>query len=409
LISRCANGSVTGTTDNDLTGSTNPDYLSPAGTENTTIIINRMTQDVLDSEAKELVDCNLDELWSGIYFMVQQLDSVGRDWLEQAVSSGDKWQRAASIAKNIPIIGSLAETALEQLAEVAQDLLNLYNAYSTEVVLQEIACDLFELVCAECRYPTFDEIQSYYAQNSTITGGNLAEISLKAMVDFLIGSSLAISQLAYHTIISMVLFTLYIGSTFVGLRGQRWIPIWLDNGEEYANDEWQVLCDGCGETIWSYELDLTQTLPAWVTVVDGTWTDGVGVEAEDAGSPLVSAINVLLTLNESYVQVRVSVEYERSSDGSFNDDLRIIGYTAFPSSTGRTNWIEVDETVHGYENVIYCNAAPGTPSAGKPQWLFALRDNTPGTPMIMKRIKFWSAIGSPPSPLPDNSTTSCLE
>jgi hypothetical protein len=232
-------------TNNDLTGASNPDHLSPAGTENTTIINNRFPPAQRAEPAHELENCNRDELWAGIYFMVQQLDNVGRDWLEQAVASGDKWQRAASIAKNIPIIGSLASTALEQLAEVAQDLLNLYNGYSTEAVLQDIACELFELVCAECRYPTYDEIADYYGSNSTITGGNLAEISLKAMVDFLIGSSLAISQLAYHTIISMVLFTLWMGSEFVGLRGARWVSIWLDNGEEYANDEWNVLCDGC--------------------------------------------------------------------------------------------------------------------------------------------------------------------
>lgn len=230
---------------NDRTGAINPDTLTPEGTESTTIINNRFPQAEREVPASTLVDCNLDELWAGIYFMVQKLDETGRDWLEQAVSSGDKWQRAASIAKNIPIIGSLAQTALEQLAEVAQDLLNLYNAYSTEAAQQDIACALFEMVCEDCRYPTFDEIAGYYAQNSTITGGNLAEISLKAMVDFLIGSSLVASQLAYHTIISMVLFTLYIGSEFVGLRGARWISIWLDNGEEFANDEWAVLCDGC--------------------------------------------------------------------------------------------------------------------------------------------------------------------
>lgn len=265
---------------NDLYGNVNPDKLTPAGTENTTIINNRFPPAERDVPAKELVDCNLDELWSGIYFMVQQLDTVGRDWLEQAVASGDKWQRAASIAKNIPIIGSLASTALEQLAEVAQDLLNLYNAYSTESALQEIACAIFETVCSECRYPTYDEIADYYGSNSTITGGNLAEISLKAMVDFLIGSSLAISQLAYHTIISMVLFTLWLGSEFVGLRGAKWIPIWLDNGEEYANDEWIVLCDGCEPPFvaWKYTIDFT-------TLDDGRWvrSAGYGISSEGVG------------------------------------------------------------------------------------------------------------------------------
>lgn len=267
---------------NDGAGTSNPDYLSPAGTENTTIINNRFPPAERTQEANEApADCDLDEIWSGIYFMVQQLDTVGRDWLEQAVSSGDKWQRAASIAKNIPIIGSLASTALEQLAEVAQDLLNLYNAYSTEAALQEIACALFEQVCAECRYPSYDEIADYYGSNSTITGGNLAEISLKAMVDFLIGSSLAISQLAYHTIISMVLFTLWLGSTFVGLRGAKWVSIWLDNGEEYANDEWEVLCDGCANQVWCYEWDFTVS-NGNMAVIDlfgnggGAWTNGVG-------------------------------------------------------------------------------------------------------------------------------------
>lgn len=370
---------------NDLYGNINPDSLTPSGTE-AEIMDTRFPPSDRSQNAAQLEDCNLDELWAGIYFMVQKLDETGRDWLEQAVASGDKWQRAASIVRNIPIVGSLASTALEQLAEVAQDILNLYNAYSTEAAMQEIACDLFEMVCESCRYPTFQEIIDYYRANSTITTTNVAEISLKALVDFLVGSSLAIAQLCYHTVIMFVLWTLYIGSTFVGLRGARWISIWLDNGEEYANDEWQVLCDGCGTVHYFYEVSfLDGDMHGWATDSSGaivgtgvSWIAGGAIRYSNAWKVFDAPLDIM----------RVEIEFQRSGGSGGSNQNIVLSTTgttsgAFPSPT-----YHIQEDFQPNEIGLRCNST--IPAYGARQVLGQIKSAPSGSGAHIRKIRIWS-------------------
>lgn len=233
---------------NNQYGQNNPDYLSPSGTESTTIINNRFPPAERDLPAKELDSCNLDELWGGILFMVQRLDERGRDWLEQIVSKADTWQRVAEFVGTVPIVGELAENISLAFINSAEDILNLYNAYSTPEQLEEIACDLFEMVCADCRYPTYEEIGDYYASFAIQDMADWANIALRFMVDYLTGSSGLAAIVAYYSVITFQLWVMYAQATFFGLRGSKWINIWLDNGEEFANDAWEVLCDGCNQT-----------------------------------------------------------------------------------------------------------------------------------------------------------------
>jgi len=365
---------------NDLYGTYNPDILTPAGTE-TEIMDTRFPPADRAQPAHELVDCNLDELWAGIYFMVQKLDETGRDWLEFAVSGADKSQRAANIVAKIPIIGSVAGTALEQLAEVAQDILNLYNAYSTEASQQDIACALFELVCAECRYPTFDEIADYYRSNSTITTENYAEITLKALVDFLFLSNLAAAQLCYHTVIMVALWTLYVGSTFVGMRGIKWISIWLDNGEEFANDEWQVLCDGCADEFWQNETDFE--------VDAGIFTfpygrDSNGALFTDAGSFKQSIVSYIAPADNEILYLEVLMARTGGS-GGINDSW------AIRSNMNTNNTFPVGDTK--YDQTALSNSEAWRcwrPSVGSAYRQFQLiarvQDNGAGSTIYIKAI-----------------------
>lgn len=366
---------------NDLYGNLNPDFLTPAGTE-TEIMDTRFPPADRAQPANDLIDCNLDELWSGIYFMVQKLDETGRDWLEFFVSGADKWQRAANLVSKIPIFGSLASTALEQLSEVAQDVLNLYNAYSTEAVQQDIACALFELVCEECRYPTFDEIINYYKNNSTITTENVAEITLKALADFLFGSALATSQLCYHTVIMVCLWTLYIGSTFVGMRGAKWITIWLDNGEEFANDEWMVLCDGCSEDYGYVNTDF-EVEGGIFNFPNGR--DSNGALFTDAGSFKQSLAGYLAPANNEILFIEVLIARAGGSAG-INDSWAI-------RSNMNTNGVfpvgdvKYDETALSNGEAWRC-WRPSVGSAFRQFLILArVQDNGAGSTIYIKEVK----------------------
>lgn len=397
------------TYNNDQYATTDPNYLSEAGTESTTIINNRFPpaereQEIFDAPP----GCDKDKLWAAIRYIVERIDDNGRQMLERIVTKVDIWEKVIEFVGTVPIVGELAENVLKAFVGSVQDLLNAYDAHSSQTAMDEIACDLFEMVCAECRYPTFNEIADYYA-NFGITGvQDWVNLSLKAIVDYVTGSNGLAGLVVYFTVNTFQLWVLYAEATFVNASKAKVLRIWADIGEDYANNGWELLCNACADTSWAYELDLTQALPAWVTVANGNWVNGVGVTAVDVGSPAQSTVNILITLNEVYSMLRFSLQYERSSDGSFNDDTRIIGYTAYPSSTGRENWFEEDEAAHGYQLVTECNPAPGIPSGAKPQWLFSVRDNNAGAAIVMKKIRFWNEnYILPPSPLPDNSVADC--
>lgn len=272
---------------NDQKGQIDPDYLSNEGAASTTIINNRFAPAQRATEIKEPpIDCDLDEIWSGIKFMVDKLDERGKDWLEQIVAKVDKWERAAEFVGTVPIVGEIGENLLKSVIDVIPDILEFYNAWSSEEHRQDMACTLFELVCAECRYPTFDEVLDAYVSPLGSEWQDWAALSLNAVMDYLFGSSLLASQGAWHTVQSFQLYIMYTQSTFFGLRGTKWLNIWLDNGEEFANDEWEILCDGCANAVWCYEWDFTANDGGfvgidWFGTGGGNYVNGVGWQAAD--------------------------------------------------------------------------------------------------------------------------------
>ena len=152
-----------------------------------------------------------------------------------------------------------------------------------------------------------------------------------------------------------------------------------------------------------YTADFTLGIPTNWEIKNGTFVSGQGIQSV-ATSDGAGTVNVLLTIPSggTFSPLNFSVEYERQSDGSFNDDLRIIGYISYAANTGRTNWYEYDEPIYSNSVIIHCPVPPPSPVA-RQQWLVSLRDNNPSNTMRLKRIRFWS-----PMPLPTNSLSGCL-
>lgn len=200
----------------------------------------------LSDEIGTLEDCNLDVLWGAIrHGIVLYLDDNARNFLEDLNSQADIAQRYASGLNAIPVIGDLlADTALGFI-EVIPDLLNLFNAYSSETVMDEIACDLFEMVCTECRFPTWEELFGYYASQGMDGMDDVNELALSAATMLITGSTEFAATLCYHTIIAYELFVLFLAAKFNQAIGTNAIQIWAAVGEDFESDNWIDLCDGC--------------------------------------------------------------------------------------------------------------------------------------------------------------------
>jgi len=229
----------------------------------------------LAEEIKELSDCNLDVLFAGIRDgIVARLDDNARSVLEYLVSKADLGQRTTALVGAIPVFGSMAKAVLDQMVELAPDMLNLFESYSSIGNLDTIACEIFAIVCAECRYPTYDEVFTYYA-NAGITGMNdIDDIVVAAATDLLFGSTELASLAFYHTMIAYELFILYLGSKFYGASGTNALNIMASLGEDNPTDNWKVLCDTCNEPFVEIVYDFTQSSHnAFVNMLLGSGTD----------------------------------------------------------------------------------------------------------------------------------------
>ena len=224
-------------------------------------------------------ECDLDALWTGILEIVTRLDENSRDAWQDLSAIADKADRIAEAIAIIPLLGDVPGEILEFLAEVIPDLLTAYEAHSSTEVLEDIACDLFSLVCAECRYPTANELYNYYASFGVTGIQDLLSYGVDAAVDYLIGSSTLANAVVFFTTNAIQLYFRYLGGTWLGKRGLKWLAIWANIGEDNPNNGWELLCDGCDDGTWTVEFDFTVTDGGFVRQAGanrGDWINGVG-------------------------------------------------------------------------------------------------------------------------------------
>lgn len=233
---------------------------------------------LLSDDINTLDGCDLDLLWGGIREgIVRYLDDTARSFLDDLVVSADKGQRAQALIEAIPVVGSLAGAVVQQFVELAPDLLNLFNAYSSIDALDEIACGLFELVCAECRFPTYEEVFHYYASAGISGIDDVTNLVLLAATDLLLNSNQLAALACYHTIITYQLFILYLGSTFQGYSGTQAIALWSGIGQDDGSDNWIALCDGCEPASSTPVIAVTNACGMFGTTVFGSLATQGGV------------------------------------------------------------------------------------------------------------------------------------
>lgn len=373
---------------NDQYGTTNPDYLSPSGTESTTIINNRFPPAERELPIhEEPPTCDLDMLWAGIRYMVERIDDNGRQMLERIVTKVDVWQRIIEFAGTVPLVGELAENVLKAFVESVPDLLNAYNSHSSAAELDNIACDLFEMVCAECRYPTFQELADYYASFGISGIQDWNNLALKAIVDYVTGSNGLAGLVVYFTVNTFQLWVLYAEATFVNARKAKTLKIWADIGEDNPNNGWELLCNACGTEYYLNDTDFQ--------VEAGIWTlpygrDANGVSFINTGSGyLQSVCYYIFPANVNLIKVEV-VENRVGGGGGFNDSC------AIRANTNSDAVFPVGSTIAQAQNLSAGVATrcfdwidSAYPLIRQMQWIGRNDAVGVGDAMYIQRIKVW--------------------
>lgn len=295
-------------------GTIDPDKIDP----DIALIPTRFPQSERDNNVHiPPPSCDKDTLWAGIRETVTRLDDGARQFLEQAVAQADKAERAANIISAIPIVGDLTAALITTFSELAPDLLNLFNAYSSQQNIDDTACALFEIVCQDCRYPTYQEYWDHFS-NLGISGlSDIGSLTFTAITDLLFGTQNLAALVAYHTIISYQLYVLYLGSKFTSYRGTKWLNIWADIGEDNPNNGWELLCDGCEDIpqSWCRTIDFLTTNGGYVDTTNtanvSIWESGIGWHGS-AGSDADQTI-ISYDFGQSINMNTVTVDFRRDA------------------------------------------------------------------------------------------------
>jgi len=266
-------------------GFLNPDQIQPIDPQ----MQNRFPESQRDNEAAPPPDaCDNDALWAGILEIVERLDQMGLDFLEKVTSANDTAERVVNLIDSVPIFGGIVADVLTNFTDIAQDIENAYVAHSSIQEQEELACKLFELVCNDCRYPTYDEFYELYS-NAGITGiQDIQSYGVTAALDYIIGSNGLANAVVWYTLNTIILYTLYLGSTFAGKRGVKWLEIWADIGEDAPSNGWELLCEECANE-WCYEFEFDDAAywvaggrasPIWTATYSvGQWQATLGSNA----------------------------------------------------------------------------------------------------------------------------------
>lgn len=201
-------------------------------------------------------ECDLDVIWSGIDYLVRRLDENVRDFLEAVEVESNKAKRGARLISLVPGFGSIAASAIAFFVDIAEELLDLYNNGSSEALLDAVACDLFQLVCSQCRYPTWEELYTYFSQFGIDDMPDLGQLSLTLAFDLILGTRNFAGVACFYTLNAIQCALALVNIKFNNLFGRNMLDTWVRVGAGDPSDGWVVLCGSCGDT-WCKTVDLS--------------------------------------------------------------------------------------------------------------------------------------------------------
>jgi len=268
---------------------------------------------VASGEIKDLANCDKDALWAGIRDgIVQRLDDNARTFYEIMVTKVDLIERGTAVIGAIPIVGGLGEALAEQFTEVIPDLLNAYDSYSSIEALDTAACEIFALVCNLCRYPTLQELYDYFASFGAVDIQDLATLTATVAYEAMVGAATGAGFFVWHTTIAVQLYTLLLNEKFGNLLGVDSIATMASLGEDFANDNWEVLCDACVAQYSIWEWDFSNGQGDWIPTQISGVPQGVfeGGTADGIVSGSTKSLQIELPLDPTWRIIGARVEYE---------------------------------------------------------------------------------------------------
>lgn len=240
-------------------------------------------------DVKTLDNCDLNALWGGIrHGIVDRLDENLQDILQDISAIPTIIGRNAAWLDVVPVLGDIAEAIVTSLSSVVPTLLSLFEAYSSEATKDELACELFNLVCADCKYPTHEQIYNHFKNYGMPETPEIGEWVLETMTDLLTNPVGVVAKVAYFTLMTWQLGIIYLQSKINNATAEHQLRLWAGLGEDWANDNWLTLCDECQETYQKVVWDFSDGQQGWkidtLAPIVGKWGGSYWETTNDATS-----------------------------------------------------------------------------------------------------------------------------
>lgn len=290
----------------------NPNHINPTQTT----IADKTPVGFASEEIKDLPQCDLNKLWAGIrHGIVERLDEALEDALQDISAIPTIIGRNAAWLDIIPVLGDLAEAVVTSLSSVAPTLLSLFDAHSSDTTKDELACELFGLVCAQCRYPTHEEVYDHFKNYGMPATPDMAEWVLQTMTELLTNPVGVTAKVAYFTLMTWQLGILYVQGLFNGNNGSKALLDMATLGEDSANDNWLQLCSTCQEQYQWMQYDFTQGTFDWhlyplggTQPTNGKWVAGQGWTGTLVGT--VPRVIISKNVNTGWVIRSIGFDYK---------------------------------------------------------------------------------------------------
>lgn len=365
-------------------GAINPNKIDPETTTGNDRVPEASTTDI----APPPTACDLDELWAGIREVVERLDGNGRDVLEDLANINDKIEQIAEVIDLVPLLGDIIKDVADFFTAVVPDLLTAYNAASSPTFLDNVACDLFVLVCDECRYPTYEEVFDYLVSKSLLAFPQLSLITYAQTWNLVRSLTAVLPEQVWATINVWQCLTLLFDANFNRSYGKKTFAVWASFGEDLPNDNWIILCDGCPNH-WCYEFSVANGnlgdwaifsqsgdravlyADGWGPVQGGTWQHLIQITLSPFASSFIKSASFYSTETPGDKwQLRANTvagtEYSEQQPGvapqvGFTIQNTLTGFwfsyddTAGQQSTARINKIIVEGTGDNPFGLDNCN------------------------------------------------------
>lgn len=254
--------------------------------------------------------CNEANLFGAIRGMLVFIDGLIQDLFQKVELSSNSAERVELILSGIPVIGALpADEAFGFANQIQEELTENYLAYYTQMLQDEIACELFCQLKDTCELD-FQTLTDYFGAKF---GQSMSVQTFEEAINWLIGASLVGDEVVYATHY-LVMQTFSFGASWLGSNFEYFkrtvLALWNNPDSDYL-----LLCTDCVVPTFTHVFDFTVNNGGWRPFINdnqrATYVAGEGwrrgntftnrLQIETVGLYSFKMLSIQVELDETWV------------------------------------------------------------------------------------------------------------